>query len=70
MAISILRRTIIFITEYDPNINSAQNRVKLLIPVSSNDIKSISPKLAQKSDCDVSNKLKTKEEYGEQKETE
>lgn len=36
---------------------SAQNRVKLLMPVRSNDIRSTMPKLAQKSDCDVSNKL-------------
>lgn len=46
------------ITEYDPNINNAQKRVKLFIPVRSNAVKSTSPKLAQKSDCEVSNKLK------------
>lgn len=46
------------ITEYDPNIRSAQNLVKLFIPVNSKDIKSINPKLAQKRDWDVSNKLK------------
>lgn len=57
MAISMLSRTITFITEYEPNIRSAQNLVKLLIPVRSKDIRSIIPKLAQKSDCDVSNKL-------------
>ena len=34
-----------------------QKRVKLLIPVNSNDCKSTKPKLAQKSDWDVSNKL-------------
>lgn len=46
------------ITEYDPNIRSAQNLVKLFMPVNSKDIKSINPKLAQKRDWDVSNKLK------------
>lgn len=50
MAISIFRRTIILITEYDPNISKAQNLVKLLMPVNSKDIKSIKPKLAQKRD--------------------
>lgn len=56
---SIFRRTITLITEYDPNINKAQNRVKLFIPVNSKVIKSTKPKLAQNNDCDVSNKLKT-----------
>lgn len=57
MAINMLSKTITFITEYEPNINSAQNLVKLLIPVSSKVIKSTSPKLAQNSDWEVSNKL-------------
>lgn len=57
MAINMLSSTITLITEYEPNISSAQNLVKLLIPVNSNDIRSIKPKLAQKRDCDVSNKL-------------
>lgn len=46
------------ITLYDPNINKAQNRVKLLIPCNSNAIKSTKPNDAQNNDCDVSNKLK------------
>lgn len=48
------------ITEYEPNMRRAQNRVKLLIPVRSNDMRSTIPKLAQNNDCDVSNKLKRK----------
>jgi hypothetical protein len=58
IAISILRSTITFITEYEPNISSAQKRVKLLTPVNSKAIKSTMPKLAQNKDWDVSNKLK------------
>lgn len=50
MAISIFSKTIIFMTLYDPNIKSVQNLVKLLIPVRSNAIRSISPKLAQNND--------------------
>ena len=37
--------------------SNPQKRVKPLIPCNSNDCKSTRPKLAQKSDCDVSNKL-------------
>lgn len=48
----------ILMTLYDPNINIAQKRVKLLIPCSSNAIKSTRPKDAQNNDWDVSNKLK------------
>lgn len=57
MAINIFSSTIMLMTLYEPNINMAQNRVKLLIPCSSNAIKSTSPNDAQNSDCDVSNKL-------------
>ena len=57
MAINMLRRTIILIMEYEPNIKRPQNLVKLLIPVSSNDCKSTRPKLAQNRDCEVSNRL-------------
>ena len=57
MAMSMFSSTMILITEYEPNIRSAQNLVKLFIPVRSNDIKSTIPKLAQKSDCDVSKRL-------------
>lgn len=57
MAISMLSKTIMFITEYDPNSSRPQNLVKLLIPVKSNAIKSTRPKPAQKSDWDVSNIL-------------
>lgn len=51
------------ITEYEwiQNINNAQNLVKFFMPLNSKDIiKSFNPKLAQKRDCDVSNKLKMK----------
>lgn len=58
MAISILSKTMTFITEYEPNMSSAQNLVNPLIPDSSKVIISTRPKLAQKSDCEVSNKLK------------
>lgn len=47
----------ILMTLYDPNINIAQKRVKLLIPCNSNAIKSTKPKDAQNNDWDVSNKL-------------
>ena len=57
MAISMLRSTIMLITEYEPNMSSAQNRVNDLMPASSNETKSTRPKLAQKSDCEVSNML-------------
>lgn len=53
----MFNNTIIFITLYDPNINIAQKRVKLLIPSNSNAIKSTKPNDAQNSDCEVSNKL-------------
>lgn len=46
------------ITEYEPNMRSAQNLVKLLIPVRSKDMRSTIPKLAQNNDCDVSNRLR------------
>lgn len=58
MAINMLRRTIMLIMEYEPNISKPQNLVKLLIPVSSKDCRSTRPKLAQKRDCEVSNKLR------------
>lgn len=54
----MFNNTIMLITLYDPNINKAQNRVKLLIPCNSNAIKSTKPNEAQNNDCDVSNKLK------------
>lgn len=57
MAMSMFSKTIMLITEYDPNSKRPQNLVKLLIPVRSNAIKSTRPKPAQKSDCDVSNML-------------
>lgn len=63
MAISMFNNTIILMTEYEPNINRAQKRVKLLMPVKSNAVKSTSPKLAQNNDCEVSNKLKQKLYY-------
>lgn len=47
-------------TEYEPNINKAQNLVNSLVPVNSKETKSIKPKLAQNNDCEVSNKLKQK----------
>lgn len=50
-------------TLYEPNINIAQKRVKLLIPCSSNAIKSTKPNDAQKSDCDVSNKLQLNSKF-------
>lgn len=57
MAINMFKSTIILITLYDPNINIAQKRVKLLMPCNSNAIKSTRPNDAQNRDCDVSNKL-------------
>lgn len=59
MAISMLSSTMMLITEYDPNMRRAQKRVKLLIPCSSNAMRSTRPKPAQNRDCDVSNRLKT-----------
>lgn len=61
MAISMFSNTMMLITEYDPNVSKAQNLVKLFIPVSSNVVKSTSPKDAQNNDCEVSNKLKQEE---------
>lgn len=58
IAISMFSKTIMLITEYDPNNSRPQNRVKLLIPVRSNAVKSTRPKPAQKSDWDVSNILR------------
>lgn len=58
MAISMFSNTMMLITLYEPNINMAQKRVKLLMPCSSNAIKSTSPNDAQKSDWDVSKRLK------------
>ena len=58
MAISMLSSTMMLMTEYEPNMSRAQNRVKLLIPVRSKDIRSTMPKLAQNNDCDVSKRLK------------
>lgn len=52
--------TIILITEYEPKVSNAQKRVKLLIPVSSNVVKSTRPNEAQNRDWEVSNKLKKK----------
>lgn len=60
IAINMLSRTMILITLYEPNINIAQKRVKLLMPCSSNAIKSTRPNDAQNSDWDVSNKLQSK----------
>ncbi len=57
MAISRLMRTTILITEYEPNISRPQKRVKPLIPTSSKLSKSMRPKAAQNSVCDVSNRL-------------
>jgi hypothetical protein len=57
MAISILSSTMMLITEYEPNMSSAQNRVNDFMPASSNETKSTRPKLAQKRDCEVSNML-------------
>lgn len=56
----MFRRTIMLITEYDPNRRRAQNLVKLLIPARSNDIRSTNPKEAQNKDCEVSKRLKYK----------
>lgn len=60
MAISMLSSTMMLITEYEPKVSSAQNLVKLLMPVSSKVVRSTRPKDAQNRDCDVSNKLKLK----------
>lgn len=64
MAMRRLSRTITFITEYDPYINMAQKRVKLPTPVSSKASNSTRPNDAQKSDCDVSNRLAEEKETG------
>lgn len=58
MAINIFSNTITLITEYDPYISKAQNLVNPFIPDSSKVTRSTRPKLAQKRDCEVSNKLK------------
>jgi hypothetical protein len=58
MAMSMLRRTMMLMREYEPNMRRAQNRVKPLIPVNSKASNSTNPKLAHHKDCDVSNKLK------------
>lgn len=60
MAINMFNRTIILMTLYEPNINIAQKRVKLLMPCNSNAIKSTKPNDAQNSDWDVSNMLMAK----------
>lgn len=57
MAIKRLSRTITLITEYDPNINIAQNLVKLPRPASSKASNSTRPKEAQKRDWEVSKRL-------------
>lgn len=57
MAINMFKRTIMLITLYDPNINIAQKRVKLLMPCNSKAIKSTRPNDAQNKDWDVSNRL-------------
>jgi hypothetical protein len=57
MAMSILSSTIMLITLYEPNMRRAQKRVKLLMPVKSNAMRSTSPNDAQKRDCEVSNRL-------------
>lgn len=56
----MFNRTIILITEYEPKVSNAQKRVKLLMPVSSNVVKSTRPNDAQNRDWEVSNKLKRK----------
>lgn len=60
MAINMFSRTMILMTLYDPNMSSAQNRVKLLIPCRSKAIKSTRPKEAQNKLCDVSKRLKVR----------
>lgn len=57
MAIRRLRSTITLITEYEPNINIAQNLVKPPSPASSKASNSTSPNEAQNKDWEVSNKL-------------
>lgn len=64
MAMRRLSSTITLITEYDPYINMAQKRVKLPTPVSSKASSSTRPNEAQKSDCEVSNKLAEKRKTG------
>lgn len=56
-----LRSTMTLIMEYEPNINMPQNLVKALTPVRSKASSSISPKEAQKSDWEVSNRLSREE---------
>ena len=57
----MFKSTMMLITEYEPNMRRAQNLVKLLIPVRSKDMRSTIPKLAQNSDCEVSKRLKIRE---------
>lgn len=57
MAISRLRSTMTLITEYEPNMSMAQNRVKEPRPTSSKASNSTSPNEAQNRDCEVSNRL-------------
>ena len=58
MAISRLSKTMMLMTENEPNISRPENRVNSLMPVSSKLSKSIRPKIAQKRVWDVSHKLK------------
>lgn len=60
IAISRFSKTITLMTEYEPNINSPQNLVYVLMPVSSKLPRSTIPKLAQNRDCDDSNTLEVK----------
>lgn len=57
MAMSRLSSTMTLMTAYVPNMSMPQNRVKILMPSSSNESKSTSPNAAQNSVCIVSNKL-------------
>ena len=57
MAMSKLSKTMILITENEPNIKSPENRVNSLIPVNSKLSKSTKPKMAQNKVWTVSQRL-------------
>ena len=57
MAMSKLSSTMMLMTEKEPNMSKPQNRVNSLMPLNSKLSRSIRPKMAQKSVCEVSHKL-------------
>ena len=58
MAMSRLSRTMMLMTEKEPNMSRPKNLVNSLIPVCSKLSRSMRPKIAQNKVCDVSQRLK------------